>query len=833
MQSKQSQYELDDDNKESTNKISFPLPIETKKPTEILECDIKTADNHVPRDSRLIRLTGIHPFNCEAPLTDLYNSGFITPTELWFVRNHGSVPKILDDDINNWTFIIEGLVENPMTIQLNELFKFPQVTVPITLVCAGNRRKEENIVRKGKGFNWGSAGVSTALFTGVFMYEILKIVKPKFEGKYMCMEGADELPNGNYGTSIRLSIAMNPIMKVMLAYKMNGELLTPDHGRPLRVVIPGQIGGRSVKWLKKIIITNKPSNNWYHIYDNRVLPTMLTPEIVDKDKYWWIDERYALYNLNVQSVICYPAHDEIIKIEDNKIYNIKGFAYNGGGIRIGRVEISLDQGLTWKLTDINYPEDLYKEILDSPEIFGGILDMKNDEQYFCWCFWNINITIEELSQAKDIIVRAMDEYMNIQPRDMYWSVLSMLNNCWHRLTIDKEENNTILKFNHPTLPGINQGGWMEKVKDQGGNLTDGFWGSSMIMKEKSSTINVKMINDSITRIISEEELSKHNKDGDTWFAVNGHVYDASDYLKEHPGGSDSIILASGEDASEDFLAIHSDIAKSMLSKYHIGILETINTKTNNFINEIDREFFLNTKQWSKTILKTKTKLNHDTYHLIFELEHPNQKLGVPIGKHLYLQCISSSGEKVIRSYTPISHIDQLGQFELIIKIYKSYQNQSIGKMSDCIDRLQQGDFVQCKGPFGDFEYKRNKIILHKGISRKVEKLTMIAGGSGITPIYQVFRYAYKDGVECDIIYCNKTEDDILLRNELESLQEIRHCLSHSNKNWKGYCGHISKDIMGQQHHGLLLCCGPPQMEKLVRNIAEKIGWDMDNQFILF
>ena len=78
-------------------------------------------------------------------------------------------------------------------------------------------------------------------------------------------------------------------------------------------------------------------------------------------------------------------------------------------------------------------------------------------------------------------------------------------------------------------------------------------------------------------------------------------------------------------------------------------------KNNNNNNETNREIFLNRKQWSKTMLKTKKKLNHDTYHLTFQLEHPNQKLGIPIGKHLNLQCISSSGQKVIRPYTPISH----------------------------------------------------------------------------------------------------------------------------------------------------------------------------------
>jgi len=803
---------------------SYPLPIETKKPTEVLECDAKTADNHVPRDSRLIRLTGIHPFNCEAPLSELYNSGFLTPTELWFVRNHGPVPKVLDEEIDNWEFSIEGSIENPMKMKFNELFKFRQVTIPVTLVCAGNRRKEQNVIRKGKGFNWGSAGVSTALFTGVFLYEILQMVKPKSEGKYLCMEGADQLPNGYYGTSIRLSTAINPTMKVMLAYKMNGDWLTPDHGRPLRVVIPGQIGGRSVKWLKRLIISDKPNDNWYHIYDNRVLPTM-----VDDDKKWWYDERYALYNLNVQSVICYPAHDERIHIEDNLFYNIRGYAYDGGGVKIGRVEISLDQGFTWKLTTIDYPEDRYKEVFDCPEIFGGILDMKSDESYHCWCFWDIEISIEELSQAKDLVVRAMDESMNIQPRDMYWNILSMLNNCWYRLTISKEENNSILKFDHPTQPGINPGGWMEKVKAQGGNLTDGFWGSSSTIKLQSS-IDVKMIDDSITRIITPDELAQHNQDNDTWFAINGHVYDASEYLKEHPGGRDSIISASGDDASEDFLAIHSNTAKLMLKKYHIGILQSRGT---NLSNEKHRDIFLNRKQWSKTMLKMKKKLNDDTYDLTFELEHPNQKLGVPIGKHLYLQCISLSGEKIIRSYTPISDVDQLGQFQLIIKVYKATENQSAGKMSECIERLKEGDIVQCKGPFGDVEYQRNKMIFNKGIIQQVNKLTMIAGGSGITPIYQIFRYAIEDGIECDMTYCNKTEDDILLRTELEHFQEIRHCLSRSNENWKGCRGYVSKDMIGNRHDGLLLCCGPSPMEKLVRDIAEQMGWDIQNQFILF
>ena len=70
---------------------------------------------------------------------------------------------------------------------------YEQVTCPVTLVCAGNRRKEQNMVRKSKGFSWGAAGVSTALFTGVFMSHLIRKAKPRKKARFVCMEGADKL----------------------------------------------------------------------------------------------------------------------------------------------------------------------------------------------------------------------------------------------------------------------------------------------------------------------------------------------------------------------------------------------------------------------------------------------------------------------------------------------------------------------------------------------------------------------------------------------------------------------------------------------------------------
>jgi DMSO/TMAO reductase YedYZ molybdopterin-dependent catalytic subunit len=99
----------------------------------------------------------------------------------------------------NFLFVVKrlkfhSLVENPLTISLKELMKeYTTLTYPITLVCAGNRRKEQNQVRKTKGFSWGAAGVSTALWTGVAMSEVIRRAKPTRKARYVCMEGADKL----------------------------------------------------------------------------------------------------------------------------------------------------------------------------------------------------------------------------------------------------------------------------------------------------------------------------------------------------------------------------------------------------------------------------------------------------------------------------------------------------------------------------------------------------------------------------------------------------------------------------------------------------------------
>jgi nitrate reductase (NAD(P)H) len=179
-----------------------------------------TPDDWIPRHPELIRLTGRHPFNVEPPLPRVVEAGFITPTSLHYVRNHGAVPRL---DLSH-KVAVTGLVDRPVDLSMEFLRSgvLPEVTIPVTLVCAGNRRKEENMIRQGLGFSWGAAAVSNAMWTGVWLKDVLEYagIKSHDDGaRHVCILGADKLPNGYYGTSIRREVAMDPAADVLIAYK--------------------------------------------------------------------------------------------------------------------------------------------------------------------------------------------------------------------------------------------------------------------------------------------------------------------------------------------------------------------------------------------------------------------------------------------------------------------------------------------------------------------------------------------------------------------------------------------------------------------------------------
>ena len=227
--------------------------------------DKGTPDSWVARHPSLLRLTGRHPFNAEPPLPVLVQHGHQVPASLHYVRNHGAVPVQAatnaerDAVYDSWTINVCGLVNKELLLSIADLEALPRTRLSCLITCSGNRRKEQNMVKQTIGFNWGPTAASNSEWEGCRLSDVLMLagIKSEEEGaKHVLIRGPqNELPkgkDGSYGTSITRRYALNPDNDVLLAFLHNGERLAPDHGFPLRVIVPGYTGGRMIKWLKEV-----------------------------------------------------------------------------------------------------------------------------------------------------------------------------------------------------------------------------------------------------------------------------------------------------------------------------------------------------------------------------------------------------------------------------------------------------------------------------------------------------------------------------------------------------------------------------------------------------
>ncbi|RWR78601.1 nitrate reductase NADH-like protein [Cinnamomum micranthum f. kanehirae] len=812
--------------------------------------DEGTSDSWIERNPALIRLTGKHPFNCEPPLNRLMSHGFITPAPLHYVRNHGPVPKATWDE---WTVEICGLVKRPTRFTMAQLVdEFSARELPVTLVCAGNRRKEQNMVKQTIGFNWGAAGVSTSVWRGVRLRDVLKrcgIVTRKKGALNVCFEGAEDLPGGGgskYGTSLRKEIAMDPARDIIIAYMQNGELLAPDHGFPVRMIIPGFIGGRMVKWLKRIIVTTEESQNYYHYRDNRVLPSHVDAELANAEA-WWYKPEYIINDLNINSVITTPSHEEILPINSattQRPYTLRGYAYSGGGKKVTRVEVTLDDGETWLVSDIDRPE--------KPNKYG---------KYWCWCFWSLEVEVLDLLGAKEIAVRAWDETLNTQPEKLIWNVMGMMNNCWFRVKMNvcKPHRGEIgLVFEHPTLPANQSGGWMARQKHLETTETQAL----------KKSVSTPFMNTS-SKQFSMSDVKKHSSPESVWIVVHGHVYDCTHFIKDHPGGADSILINAGTDCTEEFDAIHSDKAKAMLEDYRIGELittgytsDTSSPSTSvhgstNFthlapIKEgvVTRSSALVQGQKIPCKLISKKTISRDVRLFRFALPSADQVLGLPVGKHIFL-CATIDDKLCMRAYTPTSSIDEVGCFDLLIKVYFKNEHPKFpngGQMSQHLESLPIGSTLEIKGPLGHIEYTGHGNFTVNGKYKFARRIAMLAGGTGITPMYQVMQAILKDPsdeTEMYLVYANRTEDDILLREELDEWErkhsnvKVWYVVENMKEGWKYSTGFITESVLREHipegsEDTLALACGPPPMIKFaVLPNLEKMNYDVNNSLLTF
>ncbi|CCM00046.1 uncharacterized protein FIBRA_02072 [Fibroporia radiculosa] len=216
-------------------------------------------------------------------------------------------------------------------------------------------------------------------------------------------------------------------------------------------------------------------------------------------------------------------------------------------------------------------------------------------------------------------------------------------------------------------------------------------------------------------------------------------------------------------------------------------------------------------------LKRVEPYNHNTARYIFELPDGQASL-LPVASCVVVKSPDDApnalkgpnGKPVIRPYTPVSPPDLPGEFIFLIKRYDE------GKMSKHISELQPGESLAIKGPIMKIPYKANEF----------EQVGMIAGGSGITPMYQVLKHALADPTNTTrftLVFANVTEKDILLRDEFDALKkahpdtlDVVYTLDQADDSWKGYKGYVNKEII-TQHIGpaslgskvKVFVCGPP------------------------
>lgn len=184
---------------------------------------------------------------------------------------------------------------------------------------------------------------------------------------------------------------------------------------------------------------------------------------------------------------------------------------------------------------------------------------------------------------------------------------------------------------------------------------------------------------------------------------------------------------------------------------------------------------------------------------------------------------------LIRSYTPTRPIlpqEEDGTFELVVKTYFPDDNQPGGAMSNILDCMPIGEEIDIRGPTGDISYQGNGKFNIEGKDMSFSHVTLILGGSGITPGYQLISRILQsegDKTEIKVIDANKAESDILLREEMDELQKehgkqfkITHVLSHPDEDWKGLKGHVNADIIKEngfepKEGNVVFLCGPPAM----------------------
>jgi sulfite oxidase len=344
----------------------------------------------------------VSPFNA-GPSAAQMGDQFITPTDSFFVRNHGDVPVI---DAATYRLKVDGMVAHPLELRLDDLRGFPSHRLVATLQCAGNRRRELAQVAPIPGeLEWDMEAISTAEWRGVRLRDVLLAAGALQGAAHVAFLGADSIDlHGSViglGGSVPLSKALHD--DTLLAYEMNGAPLLPTHGYPLRALVPGYIGARSVKWLAQVTVQAQPSDNYYQQRAYRLYPADAAPSALN------VESGMMLGELPIISVITSPEPGAVLLAG---MARVRGYAL-AGEREVARVEVSADGGERWH----------------SAALLG-------EARAYAWRWWQADVPLS--AGARTLIVRAWDTGANTQPEriETVWNFKGYMNNAWHRVPVD-------------------------------------------------------------------------------------------------------------------------------------------------------------------------------------------------------------------------------------------------------------------------------------------------------------------------------------------------------------------------------------------------------------
>ncbi|MDB5557569.1 MAG: molybdopterin oxidoreductase [Enterovirga sp.] len=343
------------------------------------------------------------PFNAEPPL-DALSRSFVTPTGSFFVRSHGDVPVI---DGQDWHLTVSGTGITPLRLSLAELReRFPRRSVVATIQCAGNRRAELSTVSPTLGLQWDAGAIGTAEWTGASLGDVLRAAGlGEADGLHVAFTCHDVLDHKGervaFGVSIPARKALSP--EVLLAYEMNGAELAPEHGFPVRAVVPGYAGVRSPKWLRSIEVRARPSDNPMQQLDYKLFPREIREDTADWSRGAAIDE------LPLNAAICDPAPGAVVPAGRVRA---RGYAV-ASGRAIARVELSCDGGRTWIEADLAARPD-------TP---------------WAWTPWSADLDLR--AGQHELAVRAWDSAGQTQPAEAaeVWNFKGYCCAAWHRVRV--------------------------------------------------------------------------------------------------------------------------------------------------------------------------------------------------------------------------------------------------------------------------------------------------------------------------------------------------------------------------------------------------------------